>query len=65
MQHTNPIGRTSNTAPPAPASVSAGRKYDGLVEVTILVLAGLAVSFFALSHPEFGDALLLLGQYGS
>ena len=51
---------TSRSATPA----SASRGYHGLIEVAILSLAGLAVTLFALSYPQFGEVMLLLGQYG-
>ena len=55
---------TDYATPRSATPASARREYHGLIEVAIISLAGLAVMLFALSYPQFGEAILLLGQYG-
>jgi hypothetical protein len=64
MPTTDRSTSTDYATPRSAMPASVRRDYRGLVEVAIISLAGLAITLFALSYPQFGEAILLLGQYG-
>ena len=64
MPTTDRSTSTDYATPRSAMPASVRRDYHGLVEVAIISLAGLAITLFALFYPQFGEAILLLGQYG-